>query len=85
MYHFIYWIIIVALIFAVSQYRKQAKVQKERTKVWKEAFDEAKEAWASQSNSVREKGIECDQLTKKNKRLEKELDDANEQLGHLVK
>jgi len=34
-YDFIYWMIIVALVFAVSQYRKQAKAQKERTKVGK--------------------------------------------------
>jgi len=77
-YDFIYWMIIVALVFAVSQYRKQAKAQKERTKVWKEAFAEAKDEWAIQSNAVREKGIECDQLEKKNKRLEKDLEHANE-------
>lgn len=87
-YHFIYWIVIIILAFAVSQYRKKAEVQKERTKVWKEAYDEAKGAWANQSNSVREKGIECDQLEKENKKLEKDYDDVCEQLGrlgHLVK
>jgi len=85
MCHFIYWIIIIVLVFAVSQYRKKAKVQKERTKMWKEAYDQAKEAWANQSNSVREKGIECDQLIKENKKLEKKLDDIHEQLGYRQK
>jgi len=70
MYHFIYWIINVALIFAVSQYRKQAKAQKERKKAWKEAYDEAKDAWASQSNAIREKALECGYLDKANKHLE---------------
>ena len=83
MYDWIYWIIIIVLVFAVSQYRKQAKVQKERTKMWKEAYDQAKEAWAAQSNAVREKGIECDQLKKKNKKLEKDYDDVCKQIGHL--
>ena len=72
-YHFIYWIIIVALIFAASQYRKQAKAQKERKKEWKEAYDEAKDAWANQSNAIREKALECGYLDKANKHLEKEL------------
>ena len=84
-YHFIYWIVIVALAFAVSQYRKKARIQKERTKVWKEAYVEANDNWATQSNAVRKKGIECDQLKKENKKLEKDLDDVNEQLGHRIK
>lgn len=80
MYAWIYWIIIIILIFAVSQYRKQAKAQKERTKVWKEAYDEAKEAWANQSNAIREKALECGYLDKANKQLEKQLKELKKRL-----
>ena len=79
-YHFIYWIIIVALIFATSQYRKQAKAQKEKTKMWKEAYDQAKEAWVAQSNAIREKALECGYLDKANKHLEKELKSLKKRL-----
>ena len=79
-YHFIYWIIIVVLAFAVSQYRKKAEAEKLKVVVWKEAYDEAKEAWASQSNAIREKALECGYLDKANKHLEKELKDLKKRL-----
>jgi len=81
MYHWIYWIIIGILIFINNHYCRKAKVQKEKTKVWKEAYDEAKEAWANQSNSVREKGIECARLEKENKRLEKKYNEIYKLVG----
>ena len=76
MYDWIYWIIIIVLVFAVSQYRKQARVQKERTKMWKEAYVEANDAWAKQSNAIREKGIECAQWKKEFENLKRKLKKA---------
>jgi len=87
MYDWIYWIIIIILAFAVSQYRKKAKAQKEKTKAWKEAYDEAKDTWASQSNAVRKKGIECGIIEKacmdwkeKYEKVEKELKELKKRL-----
>ena len=80
-YHFIYWIIIVVLAFAAWYYREKIKVERDKKKVWQASYNDAKDAWASQSNAVREKGIECDQLEKENKRLEKKYNDIYKLVG----
>ena len=67
------------LIYGCRKYRHE----KTRKEYYKNLYYEAKAEWAAQSNAVREKGIECDQLAKENKKLEKDLEDANERLGHL--
>lgn len=85
MYAWIYWIIIIGLACFVIYLLEKAKAQKNRKEYYKTAYHEAKDEWAAQSNAVREKGIECDQLKKENKKLEKDLDDAHEQLGHRIK
>jgi len=81
----IYLVLLNVIIACLAVYFwRKWKHEKNRKEYFKTAYLEAKDEWAAQSNAVREKGIECDQLIKKNKRLEKELDDANEQLGHLI-
>jgi len=72
-YHFIYWIIIVVLAFAAWYYREKIKVERDKKKVWQASYNDAKDAWASQSNAIREKALECGYLDKANKHLEKEL------------
>ena len=72
-YHFIYWIIIAGLALAAWCYREKAKVERDKRKVWRASYHEAKEAWAAQSNAIREKALECGYLDKANKHLEKEL------------
>lgn len=73
---------IIIACLAIYFYRKW-RYEKTRKEYYKTAYHEAKDEWATQSNAVREKGIECDQLKKENKKLEKDYDDICEQLGHL--
>jgi len=81
----IYVILLSIVVACIAVYFwKERRFWKRRANLYYNHYTEAKDEWASQSNAVREKGIECDQLIKKNKRLEKELDDANEQLGHRI-
>jgi len=80
-YHIIYWIVIAVLACAVSQYRKKAGEQWIKTGEWKRAYDEAKDKWAAQSDALRKKGIECDQLEKENKRLEKKYFEVCKLIG----
>ncbi len=79
-YHLIYWIIIVILACAVSHYRKKSGERELIAREWQRAYDEAKEAWAAQSNAIREKALECGYLDKANKHLEKELKELKKKL-----
>jgi len=44
--------------------------------MWKEAYVEANDAWAKQSNAIREKGIECAQWKKEFENLKRKLKKA---------
>jgi predicted nucleic acid-binding Zn-ribbon protein len=83
MIYLVLWILNIIIVCLVIHFWQKWKHEKTRKEYYKTAYHEAKDEWATQSNAVREKGIECDQLKKENKKLEKDLKDANEQLGHL--
>ena len=79
----IFWTMFVGfciIYFVAAYFYDKTRDQKKKIDYYKKAYDEAKDAWAAQSNAVREKGIECDQLKKENKKLEKDYDDVCEQL-----
>lgn len=80
----IYLVLLNVMIACIAVYFwKEMKHEKKRKERYKTAYREAKDEWAEQSNAVRKKGIECDQLEKENKKLKKDYDDICEQLGHL--
>ena len=80
----IYLILLNIIIACLAAYFwRKWKHEKNRKEYYKTVYREAKDEWAAQSNAVREKGIECDQLERKLKKLNKDYDDICEQLGHL--
>jgi len=80
----IYLVLLNVIIACLAAYFwRRCKYEKNKKEYFKNLYHEAKEEWAGQSNAVREKGIECDQLKKENKKLEKDYDHVCEQLGHL--
>ena len=80
----IYLILFSVVLACIAAYFwRKWKHEKTRKEYYKTTYHEAKDEWAAQSNAVREKGIECDQLKRENKKLQKDYDDVCEQLGYL--
>lgn len=58
-YFWIYWIIIAILAYATVHFWGKAKAREEKAELYKGNYLTAKDAWAAQSNAIREKNIEC--------------------------
>ena len=70
----IYLILLSIILACIAAYFwKEMRYQKKEANHYEVIYKEAKDAWASQSNSIREKALECGYLDKANKHLEKEL------------
>lgn len=86
----IHWVLFVSfcvVYFVAAYFYDKTKDQKKKIEHYKKAYHEAKEAWAAQSNAVREKGIECGIVEKvcmdwkeKHEKAEKDLKELKKRL-----